>query len=87
MNVALRPADIFELPAAETMGEYADWTLEHGEYLIVDGFLLLPDLLLLAEEANGNPLPETIICSREDGRSVHVYVVVDGQGYGLRPTP
>lgn len=80
-----RSAEINELPPAEDVAPFADWCIEHGEYFTLGGLLLIPDLLVLEFEANGFEMPGTMHIEREDDRTVAVYVVLDGLGYGVRP--
>lgn len=79
---ALAPAD---LPPETDLAPYADLCIETGSRHRIGDLLLIADVLVTEIFVNGWELPETMRLERDDGRSVSVYYVLDGQGYGLRP--
>lgn len=85
MSRQLRAVEQIDIPPEVDFVPHAEWCLENDEPFRVGDLLLVPDLLVVLAAAHGEELPETMRLQRDDGRSVSVFYVIDGLGYGLRP--
>jgi len=69
-----QPFDEREAALVEAM---ADWSLEIGKMIFVRSLdiMVVPDVVMLEVEANGEDLPPGLPMNRGDGRRVFVYHV------------
>lgn len=77
--MTLRCPTPFEVPPLDDLADDLEQALSNDQWRAAGHLLLVPDVLVVEWTANGHEPPETVRYVSDDGRSVSIFFVMDGE--------